>query len=93
MTPRGIFRVRRSKFERLRADYWGRRPCECAPGYRGAGEKSSLGDLVSVAGGGFNWSSAASGIYGSYLLSYVSNLNPSNSNARAYGFQLRCLSE
>ncbi|WP_297830436.1 hypothetical protein [uncultured Rikenella sp.] len=52
-----------------------------------------MGDLVSVAGGGFNWSSAASGIYGSYLLSYVSNLNPSNSNARAYGFQLRCLSE
>ncbi|WP_299456582.1 hypothetical protein [uncultured Rikenella sp.] len=46
-----------------------------------------------VANYGCSWASTASSIHGMYLSFHVAGLNPSNANSRAYGLQLRCLSE
>ena len=42
---------------------------------------------------GYSWSSVTSGISGLDLNLHSQNLNPSHADYRAYGFQLRCLSE
>ncbi|WP_294600893.1 hypothetical protein [uncultured Rikenella sp.] len=42
---------------------------------------------------GFSWSSTVSGTNSMYLGFYVTWLHPSDANSRAYGLQLRCLSE
>jgi len=60
-----------------------------APGYR----ERANGGLGHVGNHGFSYSSSVSGSNGVYLNFYVTYLNPSNANSRAYGFPLRCLSE
>ncbi len=60
-----------------------------APGHRHA----YSGGPVSVGYNGFGWSSATSGISGLDLNFHSQGLNTSNSDSRAHGFQLRCLSE
>ncbi|WP_299456647.1 hypothetical protein [uncultured Rikenella sp.] len=60
-----------------------------APGFR---EKSN-GELVSIDNGGFSYSSSVGGNHGMSLNFSVTYLYPSSSDYRAYGFQLRCLSE
>ncbi|WP_294601039.1 hypothetical protein [uncultured Rikenella sp.] len=60
-----------------------------APGYR----HRDTGALGSGDSGGYNWSSTVSGINGVHLHFGVAWLVPSNANDRAFGFQLRCLSE
>ncbi|WP_294599792.1 hypothetical protein [uncultured Rikenella sp.] len=60
-----------------------------APGYRGAGSGVSDG----VGNYGYSWSSAVSGTYGVFLYFYTQYLSPSYAHTRAYGRQLRCLSE
>ncbi len=42
---------------------------------------------------GFSWSSVTGGVYGLDLNFYSQYLSASFSDSRAYGFQLRCLSE
>ncbi|WP_300828805.1 hypothetical protein [uncultured Rikenella sp.] len=65
-----------------------------APGFRNAGNETGWEGITRRIGrDGFSYSSSVSGSNGVYLNFYVTNLNPSNSNYRAYGFQLRCLSE
>ncbi|WP_300729143.1 hypothetical protein [uncultured Rikenella sp.] len=68
-------------------------PSGTAPGHRGSGE----GALWGVGIGGYNWSSTSydSGdrYRGVLLHYYATYLNPSDVYLRAYGFQLRCLSE
>ncbi len=47
-----------------------------------------------VGNNGYSWSASTRGIYGQDLLFKVTWLYPSFANdSRAYGFQLRCLSE
>ncbi|WP_297829373.1 hypothetical protein [uncultured Rikenella sp.] len=48
---------------------------------------------MGVGNGGFSWSSATSGIGGLDLHFNSQYLHASPSDGRAYGFQLRCLSE
>ncbi|WP_304708829.1 hypothetical protein [uncultured Rikenella sp.] len=48
---------------------------------------------MNVGNNGFSWSSATSGINGLDLNFNSQNLNTSNSDNRAHGFQLRCLFE
>ena len=64
-----------------------------APGYRGSGE----GALWNVGNDGYSWSSTSydSGDHyrGVYLFFRVTELYPSHMTYRAYGLQLRCLSE
>ncbi|WP_297832615.1 hypothetical protein [uncultured Rikenella sp.] len=60
------------------------------PGYRSNG---SSGVLYFVGYYGFSWSYAMSGINGLDLNLSSQSLNPSYSDYRALGFQLRCLSE
>ena len=64
-----------------------------APGYRGNGE-GALGSIGSI---GCNWSSPSydSGdrYRGMCLNFHVATLDPGSAGNRAYGFQLRCLSE
>ncbi len=63
---------------------------ECpAPGYRGY----TRGELGNVSSSGYAWSSSVSNINGMHLNFGVTWLIPSIANCRAYGFQLRCLSE
>ena len=65
-----------------------------APGYRDSGEQNRFGDMNGVGNNGYSWSAATRGIYGQDLLFKVTWLYPSFANdSRAYGFQLRCLSE
>ncbi len=59
----------------------------CAPGYR----HRDTGVLTSVGNNGYSWSSTVSGTNGVNLNFNTSWLNPSNTNNRAYGFQVRCL--
>ncbi|WP_294596478.1 hypothetical protein [uncultured Rikenella sp.] len=42
---------------------------------------------------GYSWSSTARGTNGMNLRFDMTWLNPCNADSRAYGFQLRCLSE
>ena len=60
-----------------------------APGFR----RDDTGALLSVGNEGSVWSAAANGTYGVYLRFVVNAARPSNSDSRAYGFPLRCLSE
>ncbi|WP_294593900.1 hypothetical protein [uncultured Rikenella sp.] len=60
-----------------------------APGYR----DSHSGVQVNVGYHGFSYSSSVSGNSGVYLNFSVTDLNPSGTYYRGYGFQLRCLSE
>ncbi|WP_300829057.1 hypothetical protein [uncultured Rikenella sp.] len=48
---------------------------------------------MSVGNHGFSWSSTVSGTNGMYLNFFVTWLGPSSAYYRAYGFQLRCLSD
>ncbi|WP_300681735.1 hypothetical protein [uncultured Rikenella sp.] len=60
-----------------------------APGYRGytSGAPGGVGSY------GYSWSSAVSGIYGRFLWFHTQDLGPSDTDYRAHGRQLRCLSE
>ena len=68
-------------------------PCGRAPSNRFHGE----GTPASVGSSGYGWlatSFKSGGHYrGMYLNFYTTALYPINADARAYGFQLRCLSE
>ncbi|WP_297628192.1 hypothetical protein [uncultured Rikenella sp.] len=60
-----------------------------APGYR----HRDTGALGNVGNYGYSWSSTVSGTNGMDLGFSVTWLYPSYADLRAYGFQLRCLSE
>ncbi|WP_294596542.1 hypothetical protein [uncultured Rikenella sp.] len=60
-----------------------------APGFH----RRDTGALGNVGHSGCNWSSTVSSTYGMGLSFDVTWLDPSYANSRAYGFQLRCLSE
>ncbi len=64
-------------------------PSGTAPGYR----SYTLGVQSSVGNGGFCYSSSVKGGNGMYLNFDVTRLDSGSSNSRAYGLQLRCLSE
>ena len=64
-------------------------PGGLAPGYR----SRDTGALNGVGSNGYSWASTVSGTNGMYLGFDVTWLHPSNAGSRAYGFQLRCLSE
>ena len=64
-----------------------------APGYRDAGDHGQLGLPVSNGDGGYCWSATISGTRGIYLCFYTTSLYSSYAGFRAYGLQLRCLSE
>ena len=63
------------------------------PGCRDAGNEGRLGDLMYVGSYGYSWSSTASGTNGIYLYFCAAWIDSSFAYPRAYGFQLRCLSE
>ncbi|WP_294600370.1 hypothetical protein [uncultured Rikenella sp.] len=60
-----------------------------APGFR----DSNSGVLGGIGNGGFSYSSSVNGIGGLNSNSYSQYLNTGNSDYRASGLQLRCLSE
>ncbi|WP_294594660.1 hypothetical protein [uncultured Rikenella sp.] len=60
-----------------------------APGHR----NTSTGDLMGVGNYGYSWSSAVNNTGGVFLDFGVTWIRPSAPYNRAYGFQLRCLSE
>ena len=64
-----------------------------APGFRDYGRGGAEGAARYVGNYGYSWSSATNGIYGQYLVFSVTSLSSSNALNRAFGFQLRCLSE
>ncbi|WP_294600292.1 hypothetical protein [uncultured Rikenella sp.] len=64
-----------------------------APGYRDAGLSGRIGDPGDVGSSGYSWTSAVSDILGRFLWFDTKALGTSHANRRAYGFQLRCLSE
>ena len=64
-----------------------------APGFRDYGRGGAEGAARYVGSYGYSWSSATNGIYGQYLVFSVTSLSSSNALNRAFGFQLRCLSE
>lgn len=59
----------------------------CAPGYR----NNPSGALGGVGNNGYSWASSVSGINGMNLWFNTTGLNPSNTNNRANGLQVRCL--
>ncbi len=65
-----------------------RGPSSTAPGYR----NYASGEPGGVGNNGYSWSSAVSGINGRFLWFSSRDLDPSHSDGRARGFQLRCLS-
>ena len=71
----------------------GRGGAALAPGFRDAGNNGRLGALTGVGSSGYSWSSSFSGTSGVYLTFDVTYLLPGRADSRAYGFQLRCLSE
>ncbi|WP_294599226.1 hypothetical protein [uncultured Rikenella sp.] len=52
-----------------------------------------MGALNLAGGHGASWASTANGTNGFYLYFHPTILNPGRMIYRAYGFQLRCLSE
>ena len=59
---------------------------------RTGNRNSTTGALVNVGNNGFSWSSSVDGGINGLDLNFNStNLNPSNANNRAHGFQVRCL--
>ncbi len=74
--------------------HWGRGgpvrvPSVPAPGYR----HRDTGALWNVGNNGYSWSSTVSSILGMYLALECGMLDPVHIDSRAYGLQLRCLSE
>ena len=59
----------------------------CAPGYR----HRDTGALTNVGNNGYSWSSSVSSTNGRNLKFNSPWLNPSNTNNRAFGLQVRCL--
>ncbi|WP_300681702.1 hypothetical protein, partial [uncultured Rikenella sp.] len=64
-----------------------------APGFRDPGHHGQFGNAIYVGNFGYSWSSTVSGTNGMHLDFGVRWLHPSGAHYRAYGFQLRCLSE
>ncbi|WP_300601781.1 hypothetical protein [uncultured Rikenella sp.] len=64
-----------------------------APGFRDAGLLNGFGALRSSGSSGYNWSSGTSETNSLYLIFGLQNLGTSSADFRAYGLQLRCLSE
>ena len=64
-----------------------------APGYRGAGNEEWMGGLAYVGAYGYSWASTVNEKNSMYMAAYVTWLEPCSSSFRAFGFQLRCLSE
>ena len=60
-----------------------------ACGYRGANNTAQSGALNNVTSNGLYWSSTLTGIKGYNLNFNSSNVNPTNSNVRAFGFSVR----
>ncbi|WP_297627374.1 hypothetical protein [uncultured Rikenella sp.] len=48
---------------------------------------------MSIGNRGYSWSATITTHYSHLLYFYMSLASPSNSHSRAYGLQLRCLSE
>ncbi|WP_294594979.1 hypothetical protein, partial [uncultured Rikenella sp.] len=59
------------------------------PGYR----RNDTGDMLGVANGGYNWSSTTIGTDSFHLNFRINWLYDQRIDHRAFGFQLRCLSE
>ena len=82
-----------TKFSRARTKNGGeaasKTPSGRAPGYR----PRSTGELWAVGNNGYSWSSTISSIQGMYLALECGMLDPVHIDSRAYGLQLRCLSE
>ncbi|WP_300828550.1 hypothetical protein [uncultured Rikenella sp.] len=64
-----------------------------APGYRGNGTNDRLGTLVVVGSDGYSWASTAIDYRSMYLHFQTTGLVSGSITSRAYGLQLRCLSE
>ncbi|WP_294600408.1 hypothetical protein [uncultured Rikenella sp.] len=64
-----------------------------APGYRGAGNNGHSGDLLTVGGNGYNWSSKTNGTNGMFLGFDMQSLHPCFASSPGRGLPLRCLSE
>ena len=64
-----------------------------APGFRDAGNNGLFGALGNVGNHGYSWSSSVSTTLGMGLGFSSAWLNPSRTNNRAHGFQVRCLQE
>ena len=64
-------------------------PSGTAPGYR----HRDTGALWNVGNSGYSWGSTFDGNNGMHLSFRATWLHPNDSYHRAYGFQLRCLSE
>ncbi len=60
-----------------------------APGFR----ERNNGGLVDVGSHGYCWSASVSSIYGRFLWFGTQGLGSCHAHGRAYGLQLRCLSE
>ncbi len=73
----------------VRVEAASKTPCGRAPGYR----ERTNGALSGIGYYGYSWASTVNDIHSIYLGLSVTWLNTSYSNSRAYGFQLRCLSE
>ncbi len=52
-----------------------------------------FGGLRDVGSNGYSWSSTITGSDAHFLYFHCNGVNPQSSNARAYGFPLRCLQE
>ena len=70
-----------------------RLPSGIAPGFRDAGLSGRLGAPMSIGEGGYSWASTVRGTFGMNLDFHMTGLSPSHAYCRAYGRQLRCLSE
>ncbi len=64
-----------------------------APGFRDAMSTRGFGGLRDVGSNGYSWSSTITGSDAHFLYFHCNGVNPQSSNARAYGFPLRCLQE
>ncbi|WP_300728516.1 hypothetical protein [uncultured Rikenella sp.] len=64
-----------------------------APGFRDAGNNGRLGALSAVGNEGSVWSASANGTNGVFLRFLMNTAQSGYSSSRAFGFQLRCLSE
>ncbi|WP_304708213.1 hypothetical protein [uncultured Rikenella sp.] len=68
-------------------------PFPPAPGFRDAGSNGRLGDLMGIGNDGFSYSSSVEDSNRVCLYFYTQRLDASYLGYRAYGLQLRCLSE
>ena len=86
-----IFRLRR--FWKDRYGDGRESPSGCAPGYRDAGNEGCFGALVTTGTVGSVWSASTDSEGGIYLDFNMNYFYSGRAHNRAYGFQLRCLSE